>query len=327
MSATKTGLVSVIMTAFNSQDTIERAVDSVLRQTYRDFELIVVDDGSVDRTRELIASFAEQDERVKLLELLPNAGLSVSRNRALDAANGEWVTFLDSDDEYTPDRLERLLAAADDETDAVVCRHILVIPDGQRRERGSAQTKPLTGHQATLAFLTDRITPYMWDKLYRADKLKDLRWATDVGRLEDVVFNVAASLQLRKLVFVPHALNVYYVLAGSLTWGKVPELATIENALRLMQSSAAPILGSRQALTTHKVLDYLNWFNTALVRLPESRITEAIVHANEHISWADVFIAMPRRMYIGLAAALLKMFPSLYALAYRRFAGRTYGIE
>jgi glycosyltransferase involved in cell wall biosynthesis len=100
------------MPAFNRAATIGPALASVLGQTYRDLELLVVDDGSTDGTAQVVERFAAHDQRVRLIKLAANEGRSAARNHALDAARGEFVTFLDSDDLFAPARLERLVAAA-----------------------------------------------------------------------------------------------------------------------------------------------------------------------------------------------------------------------
>lgn len=98
--------VSVIMPAYNSEVYIRGSIDSVLAQSFTNFELIVVDDGSTDSTAQIVQSYT--DARVRLIRLLKNQGVSVARNAGLEAAQGEFITFLDSDDLYYPDFLKTL---------------------------------------------------------------------------------------------------------------------------------------------------------------------------------------------------------------------------
>lgn len=97
-------LVSVIIPTYNREETIMRAVDSVLAQTYSDIELIVVDDGSTDSTVRLINDCA--DKRVRLIHMPENGGANVARNRGIAAARGEYIAFQDSDDEWDRDKLQ-----------------------------------------------------------------------------------------------------------------------------------------------------------------------------------------------------------------------------
>jgi glycosyltransferase involved in cell wall biosynthesis len=103
----KNKLVSVIIPTYNRARFIERAVHSVLRQTYRDLEVITVDDGSKDDTLSLIAELAKTDQRVRYILHEKNRGAQAARNTGIKAAEGNYIAFLDSDDEWLPDKLER----------------------------------------------------------------------------------------------------------------------------------------------------------------------------------------------------------------------------
>jgi len=101
--------VSIIMPAYNAEKTIGASIGSVLDQTFSDWELIVIDDASNDRTAEIVQQLAEDDRRVILLANKKNGGISFSRNRGIDHAMGEWLAFLDSDDLWRGDKLEKQL--------------------------------------------------------------------------------------------------------------------------------------------------------------------------------------------------------------------------
>lgn len=105
--------VSIITPAYNAAAFLEIAVHSALAQTEQDFELIIVDDGSADDTRAVIARLAATDRRIRPIYLDQNRGNCFGLNRATDAARGRWVALLDADDWYAPDRLQRLLDAGE----------------------------------------------------------------------------------------------------------------------------------------------------------------------------------------------------------------------
>jgi len=127
--------VSVIIPAYNTDRYIARAVRSALEQTERDIEVVVVDDASTDATREVVLGFT--DERVKLFVNERNSGPSVTRNRAIAEAKGEWVAPLDSDDWYAPERLEKLLQAARTANADMVADDVHLIDDGDDRPWGT----------------------------------------------------------------------------------------------------------------------------------------------------------------------------------------------
>lgn len=99
-------LVSIIMPSYNTAEYISESIQSVLSQSYIDWELIIVDDCSTDNTDEVVKLYLT-DERIKYIKNDANSGAAVSRNRALREAKGKWLAFLDSDDLWMPDKLEK----------------------------------------------------------------------------------------------------------------------------------------------------------------------------------------------------------------------------
>ena len=102
-------LVSIIMPSYNTAKFISETIESVLAQTYTNWELIIVDDCSTDNTDEVVKSFLS-DNRIKYIKNEKNSGAAVSRNRALREAKGKWIAFLDSDDLWMPDKLQKQIA-------------------------------------------------------------------------------------------------------------------------------------------------------------------------------------------------------------------------
>ena len=99
-------LVSIIMPSYNTEKFIKQTIESVLAQSYTNWELIIVDDCSPDNTDEIVRPFLS-DQRIKYLKNEKNSGAAVSRNRALREAKGKWIAFLDSDDLWKPEKLEK----------------------------------------------------------------------------------------------------------------------------------------------------------------------------------------------------------------------------
>lgn len=106
------GLISIIMAAYNAGRTIETAIRSVISQTYPNWELLVIDDCSTDSTALIAASLARADGRIRLLRNERNSGVSLTRKKGMENAQGAWIAVLDSDDAWTPEKLEKQLALA-----------------------------------------------------------------------------------------------------------------------------------------------------------------------------------------------------------------------
>ena len=113
--------VSVIMPAYNAKKTVKAAISSVLRQSFADLELIVINDGSEDGTDSIVASLAAEDARIIYLKNEKNLGASYTRNRGVELARGEWIAFLDSDDLWREDKLERQMALAESNPEMKLC--------------------------------------------------------------------------------------------------------------------------------------------------------------------------------------------------------------
>lgn len=102
-------LISIIMPAYNSENTISESIQSVLNQTYKNFELIVVNDCSSDNTKKIVKNFIQLDNRIKFIDKTVNEGVASARNTGLDHALGDFIAFLDSDDKWKENKLEKQL--------------------------------------------------------------------------------------------------------------------------------------------------------------------------------------------------------------------------
>ena len=107
------GLVSIIMPSWNTARFIAKSIQSVIDQTYQNWELLIVDDCSTDNTDEVVSPFLK-DPRVKYFHNEKNSGAALTRNKAMRIAQGEWIAFLDSDDLWSPDKLEKQVRFMED---------------------------------------------------------------------------------------------------------------------------------------------------------------------------------------------------------------------
>jgi glycosyltransferase involved in cell wall biosynthesis len=130
--------VSVILPAYNAADTIAAAVGSVREQTFHDWELIVVDDGSSDGTWDVVSSLTADSDHEHAIRLEQNQGLAAARNTAIARARGEWIALLDADDTWTPEKLDRCMTYLDEHPDL----RVVYSPMAAVREDGT----PMVGH-------------------------------------------------------------------------------------------------------------------------------------------------------------------------------------
>ena len=125
-------LISVVMPNYNGHRFVEQAIDSVLSQTYQNFELLVVDDCSKDDSLWLIKQKAQSDSRIRIIALEKNVGVANARNVGIQEAKGRYISLLDNDDLWTEDKLERQLAIAENGADIVYCSYDFI--DEQNHE-------------------------------------------------------------------------------------------------------------------------------------------------------------------------------------------------
>lgn len=127
------GLVTIIMPCYNAENYIGEAIQSVENQTWSEWELLVIDDGSTDKSREIAKKRSDNDARIQLIVNQNNVGVSKTRNRGIDMARGEWIAFLDSDDVWEPEKLSKQLSlAAKEKSKFVYTRISMINQDGTR---------------------------------------------------------------------------------------------------------------------------------------------------------------------------------------------------
>ena len=128
-------IVSTIIPTYNRAHLIGRSIRSVLAQTYEDFELIIVDDGSTDNTEEVVRAF--NDQRIRYIKHPINRGVSAARNTGIKVARGHYIAFQDSDDEWLPHKLERQMALFESDKKGdlglVLCEYLVVSESGEKR--------------------------------------------------------------------------------------------------------------------------------------------------------------------------------------------------
>jgi glycosyltransferase involved in cell wall biosynthesis len=209
-------LVSVIVPVYNVERYLTQAVESVLNQTHRNLELILVDDGSTDGSGLLCDELAKRDNRVVVLRR-QNGGAAAARNTGLAAAHGEWVLLLDGDDYYeTNSVLERLLSAADASNAQIVCFHYRRVGEYARPARQS----PGGGLICSLSDLIreNRYTSSPCLKLIRRTLLEEQTLRFEEGIFcEDVEWSLKLLLSGTSIVSVPEVLYCYRIRSGSVT--------------------------------------------------------------------------------------------------------------
>lgn len=176
-------MITVIVPVYNVESYLEKCVDSILAQTYGDLEILLVDDGSTDRSGQICDEYEGIDSRIRVVHT-ENRGLSEARNRGLTEAKGEWIGFVDSDDWIDQDMYESLLRRAlETGADIAECGIRAEKPSGTVARKRKVMV--LSGEEAVSELLLSNLGNVAWDKLYRKSCFETVRFPA--GRLfEDV---------------------------------------------------------------------------------------------------------------------------------------------
>lgn len=233
--------ISIIVPVYNVENYVVSCLQSIASQTYRDFEAIIVDDGSPDRSADLCEEFCKGDTRFRLVHK-KNGGLSSARNYGLDWAMGEYVIFIDSDDTVDPDMLKVFVSRFDSGVDALCCGVTRVYANGRREKQFTEGVDfPVSPHDALQSMLTLRgIHISAGSTLVRRNVLVENNIRFAVGEInEDFLYLVQLILASRTVAITGVPLYNYYERPDSITTSpmstaQLVEISHIEEMKRLV---------------------------------------------------------------------------------------------
>ena len=257
-------LVSIILPVYNAQSHLARCVGSICAQTYRNIEIIILNDGSKDQSLPVCEEFRQKDPRILLVDKA-NSGVSDTRNLGLKLASGKYVEFVDSDDYLDPDFTERLVAAAEEnEADFVIAPYKMVIPAGASKpeqvldkiqdELGvmSVARPPEVREYGFLPAgvydkdtfalrLMDKPASYfysvLWNKLYRHDILtgNDIQFVSEMRWAEDLVFNLRYIQYAERFVAIDKPGYYYVQNPQSICHTQINAATIVQNKLQVFR--------------------------------------------------------------------------------------------
>lgn len=208
-------LISLIVPVYNVEKYLDTCMESVLAQTYRNLQIIMVDDGAKDRSGQMCDLWAARDERIQVIHQ-KNRGLSGARNTGLEQATGEYIMFIDSDDVLSPQLCQTLYAVLDG-ADISVCDPAHIFPDAPWEFSVSEDRTVLDPTEAICAmWYQTSFLPSAWGKLYRRSLFADRRFTE--GRLyEDIDIMHEVFFDAKTIVYNPSRLYGYLHRENSIT--------------------------------------------------------------------------------------------------------------
>lgn len=205
--------VSVIVPIYNTAEYLPECLDSLLGQTYRNLEIILIDDGSPDKAGAIADAYAERDSRIKVIHK-ENGGVSRARNVGIDQATGEYIAFVDSDDAVTADYFELLLHHARSQ-DADICfciSHIMGTPPDPER---SPEYHVFSGEEGLKHLLLADLFGCAPNKMFRSRILDNYRFQEDIAINEDLLMNYTLFGKAERICFVDRHKYLYRHREGS----------------------------------------------------------------------------------------------------------------
>ena len=214
-------LVSIIVPVYNAEKTIGRCIESILKQDYTNFELLIIDDGSKDNSGVICDEYAAGDNRIIVVHK-ENSGVSDSRNMALDMAQGTYLQFLDADDWITPNATRTFAEAAEDNKADMVISDFYRVVDKRVSQKGSIDKEGLLTREEFASEMMENPSDFyygvLWNKLYRRDIIEKhhLRMDLKISWCEDFMFNLEYMRHAHDYYVVQLPLYYYVKTKGSL---------------------------------------------------------------------------------------------------------------
>lgn len=255
-------MISIILPVYNAQNTIKRCVDSIRSQTFTDFELIIVNDGSHDSTAVICDDYQQQDTRISVVHKT-NGGVSSARNLGLEYAKGDWITFVDSDDWIEDCFLETIYKEAKEYDLIIEYAKFINHPTGNDILMPNLIINELNFERLfSDCYLSWRSAP--WGKLFRRDIIEQnsIRFQIGMNIGEDVVFLYTYLLYAKKILINANRNYCYlYDSIGSLT----KRINSVDSELlaQSKMSSAINELIDRYKMTSIRALDELYWLDAS----------------------------------------------------------------
>lgn len=264
-------LISIIVAAYNTDKFLPKCVESILSQSFTDFELLLIDDGSTDKSGELCEAFSKKDSRVRVFHK-ENGGASSARNVGIEHSQGKWICFVDSDDYLPCDALVKYQSLISDDIDLVMTKYRIIDSDtGLEREYTKYEERRRFSQEEFLAIMYDTGADYhgyICSKLFRHSIISKhkIRFNENIFFNEDRLFIVQFACSSEKPVLYEASLTYCYVLhsssaMSSLKRGYNRKFVTDFDALVIMKKMITNQSTSQylKNLATWAIIDSYEW--------------------------------------------------------------------
>ena len=256
--------ISIIIPVYNAEKYLRQCIESVLAQTFLDWELILVNDGSKDDSLNICREFAAKDSRITVIDK-PNGGVSSARNRGLEEARGEWITFVDADDWLDADALEIYF-------DALQRTGADIVKTGYRFLRSTGITGKVINEETTLSDKSDILAllqesgyyAFVWNMIVSTNIAKSLQFDETTPWLEDQFYGYECILRANKVTLLPQMVYNYRINEGE-TLSGVSDPFVIGNSAKKDMEYKLRILGDKHSNIMSKCWDTYHLWQTKAI--------------------------------------------------------------
>lgn len=229
--------ISVIVPVYNVQAYLGACIESILKQTYSNLEIILVDDGSSDRSGEICDLYAKNDSRIIVVHK-KNGGVSAARNTGIELSSGDYITFVDSDDTIDPDMYELLLDfALQYDADIAHCGYKHIVGEEVRLVHDTKEVIIQNEEEALRCLIGGiKFGGSLWNKLFRRSLVADLRLREDIKTNEDILYNFEAFRRCSTTVFADYAKYNYIARVNESSCFVTPRINKLKDSCMVRET-------------------------------------------------------------------------------------------
>lgn len=308
-------LISVIIPVYNVENYLKRCIDSIITQTYKNIEIIIVNDGSTDGCQQICEEYQRNDTRIKLINK-ENGGLSDARNKGLKYATGKYIGFVDSDDFIENDMYETLYTnLVKTDADISICNYLKIKESSEKINKSSinAKTKEYTKEKALELLIEDKIESYAWNKLYKKELFEDIQFPKN-KKMEDLAIMYKIFDKTDKIVYTEE-IEYYYIQREDSILGNI-DLQLIEDLRAFVQERFDYILNNYSSLRVLLVknrLRYVLIYHRNLCEIKEYKLYKKNEYLMEYQFFKDNFKTYQKEIFHeGISSSLKLEYNLLY---------------
>ena len=314
--------ISIIIPVYNGEKHLEKALNSALNQSLENLEIILIDDGSTDKTSDIITQYAEKDSRIVALKNPQNKGLSYSRNLGIEKAKGEYLFFLDADDYLHPNAMESLYdQAKKDKLDVLQSKYILKTGKTKKILPEDLELLPAPVDGISYFHQNFFVSPTVWAKLYNTGFIKKEKIRFKDHIYEDMPFSFEAIYKAKRIANNMMPAYIYQKQAGSITSRHTEQ--HFQDYLKVLKDLQAYFMNPQMtdSLSTFPVHFYLFMARLSdnVIKYGNKNQQKEVKKAVENLAKKYKQFISPNKRYPFLKRMLLQSSPYNYSLLSQTF--------